>query len=114
MRARFAYPLLFLLPSAMAAGLVAFAVGGAFAGMLWLYAYGDNRWPDSAGVLLAACLAAAFVITLAALVGGAYAFGRQREAAGGLAKRHIVLAAAASLVLPAIALLHQWKVGNLG
>lgn len=112
-KARYSYPLLFLLPGAMVALLAAFVVAGAGAGVLWLFVYGDNPWPKSAGSALMILATAVSALTLAGLVAAAYSFGKKREAAGGLSRRHVVMAAGVTILLPALALLHQWQVGNL-
>ncbi|WP_372828675.1 hypothetical protein [Polaromonas sp.] len=114
MKARFAYPLLFLLPSAMAAFLSAFVAAGTGAGILWLFVYGDRTWPQTASTVVMAVAVLASLSTLAVLLFVSYSFGKSREASGGLAKRHIAFATAISVLLPALALLHQWQVGNLG
>jgi membrane-anchored protein YejM (alkaline phosphatase superfamily) len=114
MKARIAYPLLFLLPSAMAAFLSAFVAGGMGAGILWLFVYGDNTWPQGAGDAVMAFAAIVAVAVLAVLLFASYSFGKAREASGGVAKRHVAVAIVISVLLPAVALLHQWQVGNIG
>jgi hypothetical protein len=114
MKARYSYPLLFFLPSAMVAFLAAFVVVGAGAGVLWIFVYGDNPWPKSADMTLMVLATAASVVTFALLATSAYSFGKSREATGGLSTRHIVIAITASIVIPALVLLQQWQVGNLG
>jgi hypothetical protein len=114
MKARFAYPLAFFIPSAMAALLSAFVVGGAAGGILWLFVFGDDPWPGAAdkAVMMFVTLAAA--TTLAALLFASYSFGKKREVRGGLSRQHLVLAFAISILLPAFALLYEWQVGNIG
>ncbi len=114
MKVRFLYPLMFLIPSAMAAILIGFVAAGAGAGILWIFVYGDNTWPQAAETVVMAFAALASAATLTMLAAASYAFGKRREATGGLARRHVVLALAFSILLPALALLHQWQVGNLG
>jgi len=114
MKARFAYPLAFFIPSAMAALLSAIVVGGAAGGILWLFVFGDDPWPagtDKAVMTLVALVAGA---TLAALLFAGYSFGKKREVHGGLSRQHLMLAFAISVLLPALALLYEWQVGNLG
>ena len=114
MKARFAYPLLFLLPSAVAAVMSAVCAGAAAGGILWLFVYGDRTWPDSAGhwVMALVCLVAA--ATLATSMVACYSFGKARELTGGVRGRHVVIAIAASILLPALVVIHQWQIGNLG
>ena len=114
MKARFSYSLAFFLPSAMVAFLAAFIVAGGGAGILWLFVYGHNTWPETAGKALMVLAAATSLATLATLVFASYSFGKRREALGGISKQHTALAIVISILLPAVALLHQWQVGNLG
>jgi hypothetical protein len=114
MKARLAYPLLFLLPSAMAAFLSAFVAAGVAAGILWLFVYGDNTWPQAAGNAVMGFAVVVSIAVLAMLLFASYSFGKRREASGGLARRHVAFAIIVSVLLPALALLHQWQVGNLG
>lgn len=113
MKARHAYPLLFLVPSAMVAVLSAFVVVAVGAGVLWIFVFGDDQWPESANTALMALAAGASAFTLLALLALAYRFGKVREARGGLSRSHMLFALALSLALPLLALLHQWRVGNL-
>ena len=114
MKARYSYPLLFLLPSTMAAFLSAFVMTAALAGILWLFVYGDETWPESAGHMAMAFAVVVFLAVLAALTAASYSFGKRREGFGGVAKSHIVVAVAVAVTLPLFALLHQWQVGNIG
>lgn len=114
MKARYSYPLLFLIPSAMVAAANAVVVAGVGAGVLWLFVYGDSAWPESARAVLTVFALVAAVLTLVMLLHASYRFGRRREAAGGLRPSHVLLAIALSLALPLLAVLHQWQVGNLG
>jgi ABC-type amino acid transport system permease subunit len=113
MKARYAYPLVFFVPSAMLASLLAVAAAGAGAGLLWLFVYGDDPWPQAAGSGIMAFAVAVAIVALALLLHASYAFGRRREDAG-LARRHVVLALVVTVSLPLLAVLHQWQVGNLG
>ena len=64
------------------------------------------------GLLLLALL---FVVTfLFTLLFASYSFGKARESTGGLSMWHVALAAVVSVLLPALVLLHQWQIGNLG
>lgn len=114
MKTRYSYPLLFLLPSAMVAFLVAFVVVGAGAGVLWIFVYGDKPWPETSGIALMSLALIASAATLALLMRASYAYGKNREASGGMAGRHVAWCVGISILLPALALLHQWRVGNLG
>lgn len=114
MKARYSYTLLFLVPSVMLAALTAIFVVAAGAGVLWIFVYGDSQWPASANTILVALASATSAITLLVLLALAYRLGKHQEANGGLRRSHLILALAVSLALPLLALLHQWRVGNLG
>ncbi len=114
MKARFSYPLLFLLPSMMVSAVVAVLVVGAGAGVLWIFVYGDDLWPEVAETWLLGLMVGAFGLTLTALVWAGYMYGKRQELLGGLARKHIVLAIAVTIVLPALILLRQWRIGALG
>ena len=114
MRARYACPLLFL-PACLVAALVAAVLSGAgVGGLLWLFVYGDNPWPaytDTVVMGLATCVG---IGVLAAALVACHGFGRRLESAGGLRAGHVVFAIALTVLLPALVLLHQWRIGNLG
>ena len=107
MKARYLYPLLFLLPSAMVAFLAALVAVGAGIGILWIFVYGDNTWPEAASTVVMALAITVSLITLATLVAASYFFGKSREASGGLSKAHVVIAIALSVLLPLLVLLRK-------
>jgi hypothetical protein len=106
--------LLFVLPSAMAAAIVAVVAAGAGAGMLWLFVYGDNGWPPSADHAVVVLAVLVSLATLAALLFASYQFGKRREASTGVSRRHVAFAIGLSILLPALVVVHQWHVGNVG
>lgn len=114
MKARYSYPLLFLLPCTVVALLAAFVVVGAGAGVLWIFVYGDNTWPKAAGTALMSIAVASSAATLALLLYAGYSYGKNSESAGGLARRHVVWAILFSILLPALVLLREWQVGAFG
>ena len=114
MRARHAYPLLFLIPAAMVATIGAVLAAAAGAGVLWLFVYGDNPWPASANAVVMALASAAALVALAALLLVARRVGEIQESRGGVRRVHVLVALGLTLGLPVLVLLHQWQVGNLG
>jgi ABC-type Fe3+ transport system permease subunit len=113
-KARHAYPLLFLIPSAMLALIAAILAGAAGAGVLWIFVYGDNPWPASANAIVMALASAVGLAVLAGLLLVARRVGKSRESRGGLRRAHVLVAVGLSLGLPLLVLLHQWQVGNVG
>jgi hypothetical protein len=113
-KARYSYPLLFLLPSAMVAFLAAFVVAGVGAGILWIFVYGDRPWPESVNTMLMGVAIAGSALTLTALVALSYFIGKSGESRGGVPRSHVVVALVISVGLPLLVLLHQWQVGNIG
>ena len=114
MKARFSYPLVFLLPSAILAAVAGVVFIGVGAGVLWLFIYGDNSWPDSAEKVLTAISVLVAVASLAALVSASYFYGKRQELSGGLSTWHIVLALAITILLPALIIFRQYQIGAYG
>lgn len=102
MKARFSYPLVFLLPCAVTAAMAGVVVAGIGAGVLWLFIYGDNSWPDTAEKVVMALAAVVAAASFATLVSASYFYGRRRESSGGLSKWHVVVALAFTILLPAL------------
>ena len=114
MRRRHLYVLLFSVPSLFAALLAGLAVFGAAAGALWLFVYGDQAWPSMAGNILVALFVVMAAATWGVLIWAAYAVGRRAEASEGLNRAHVIGAALATVALPFVMVLYQWRVGNIG
>jgi hypothetical protein len=111
---RYLYLLLFSVPIVLAAAVLAFAVFGAAAGVLWLFVAGDNPWPSSANTLLVAVFVLAFVASAFVFTSRAYAVGRREEAQPSLNATHVVAAAGATALLLLAIVAYQWHVGNIG
>ena len=114
MKSRYAYPLLFLVPSAVGGVIVTALTAAAGAGILWLFVYGDDPWPHRAdGVLMTFAVLAGLLVLMGCLL-IAYRAGKFQEGRGGLRKAHVLVALGLSVGLPLLVLFHQWQVGNLG
>lgn len=114
MKARYSYPLLFALPSAIASVIAGAFFAASGAGAMWIFVYGDNPWPPYADTLL---VTGTLTFALAALIGllvFSYHVGKAEESRGGLRRAHIILALGLTVGLPLLVLIHQWQVGNLG
>jgi hypothetical protein len=114
MKARYAYPLVFFLPAAMAVAVAGALLAVACAGVLWIFVYGDNPWPPLAGMLVMWGATAAALLMLCGLLAIAHRVGKAREAHGGLTRSHLMVALGLSVALPLLVFLQQWQVGNLG
>jgi hypothetical protein len=114
MKRRYAYVLLFAVPASLAAAIVAVLLGAAVAGGLWLFVFGDNPWPASAGTALAVLLVLVGVGVWVGLLTVAYAFGKTQEARAAPILRPLMAAAGATTVLALLVVFQQWSVGNLG
>lgn len=113
MKARYAYPLLFLVPGAMLAAIAAVLAGAACVGVLWIFVYGDNPWPASVNTVVMGFAAAVGIAVLAVVLLVAQRVGKSRESRGGLHRTHVLIALSLSVALPLLALFHQWQVGNI-
>jgi hypothetical protein len=106
--------LLFAVPIALAAMVVAFVAFGMAAGSIWLFVAGDNAWPAGTDTVLVAVFVLAFAGTAAALVRLAYIAGKRREGEeSGNARPALVAGGATALLVLAMAA-YQWHVGNIG
>ena len=114
MKRRYLYLLLFSVPMVLASAVVAFAVFGAAAGILWLFLAGDTPWSPVADALLGAVFVLAFAASALAFTSWAYAVGRQEETATSLNVRHAVAAVGATVLLLLVVVAYQWHVGNIG
>ena len=114
MKRRYLYLLLFSVPIVLASAVVAFAVFGAAAGILWLLLAGDTPWPPGADILLGAVFVLAFAASALAFMSWAYAVGRQEETVAALNGKHAVAAVGATVLLLLGIAAYQWHVGNIG
>jgi hypothetical protein len=108
------YLLLYALPALLFSGIAAMALFGAAAGALWLFAFGDNPWPQAAQTALGLGFAVSWLSLWLGLLLLAFLRGRQLGAAAPLPRRDVLAAAGATVLALAIIVLQQWRVGNLG
>jgi hypothetical protein len=114
MKTRHWYLVIFGLPAALAAGVIALALFGAAAGLVWIFVAGDEPWPRHLEVLLVGVFAAAFLVVWGVLLSWAYATGKRRESRVGVDPRHLLVSAGATALLLALVAGQQWGVGNIG
>ena len=114
MKKRYLYALLFGIPGLFIAGIISIVAFGAFAGVLWIYVFGDNPWPSYAEQLLSIV----FVLTvltlwIASTVLG-YVVGKRLEKDPALNRNHVLISAGLTALFLLLILFQQWSVGNLG
>ena len=114
MKARFSYPLVFLLPCAMLASIAAVLAVGVGAGVAWLFVYGDDSWPDAAERIIMALSGVVALTSFATLLSASYFYGKRQESLGGLSRWHVAVAVAFAVFLPALVLIRQYQIGALG
>ena len=98
----------------MVACVATVLAAAAGAGVLWIFVYGDNSWPTSANTTVMAVATSVGLVLLALLLFAARRIGKRRETQGGVSRSHILVALGLSAGLPALVLLHQLEIGNLG
>lgn len=108
------YVLLYALPALLLSGIAAMALFGAAAGALWLFAFGDNPWPQAAETALGLAFAGAWLSLWIGLLLLAFLRGKRVGAAAPLPRHDLAAAAGATMLGLAIIVMHQWRVGNLG
>lgn len=114
MKKRYLYTLLFFLPGALFSLIAATLVFGAAAGVLWVFIFGDNTWPEYAGNGLTVLYATTFLTGWLASLFLGYRTGQQLEADPQLNKKHILASIVLTFIPLLIVVLHQWGVGNIG
>jgi len=114
MKKRYLYILLFSVPALLVAVIISTLLFGAAAGLLWIFVFGDNPWPASAGTVLTVMLVLAFLALWVGLLSAAYRFGIKQEQQATLNTRHMMTAVGATVLLVLLVVAHQWSVGNLG
>ncbi len=114
MKNRYLYSILFGIPGIVIAFIVSTMFLGAFAGLLWLFVFGDDSWPEYSQTLMAVVFCITYVFVLAIIVATGYRVGRRNEQLPTHHLRHILISGAATVILIIIILLHQLGVGNIG
>lgn len=114
MRKRYLYAILFGLPGLFVTALLTAVLLGAAVGVLWLFVFGDNPWPAATQTLLPAAGLLVFLALWAGIVACGYRYGKGCEDGRPVARRHLLIAAGATVLPIVILLLHQYRIGNLG
>jgi hypothetical protein len=114
MKKRYLYAILFGIPGLSVAALLTAVSLGAAAGFLWLFVFGDSPWPQAVQTLLPAVGLIVFVAAWAGISVWGYRYGIRQEDGRPVERRHLLIAAAATILPIVIVILHQYRVGNLG
>jgi hypothetical protein len=96
------YVLLFGVPALLVSIIAAAMVVAAWAGVLWLFVFGDNPWPPVTGTLLGTVFLLSVAGLWLALLWVAYTVGTQQEARPTLNNGHVALSIGATIVLVAV------------
>jgi hypothetical protein len=111
---RYLYALLWGLPGFFVAVIATmFALGG-IAGMLWLFAFGDDPWPSSTGPILATMGFVIFLLSWIGLAWLGYRLGKRLEPDPSVNRSHILLSVGLTVLFVVLILGQQFSVGNLG
>ena len=114
MEKRYLYSLLFAVPGAFFALIIAFALFGATAGFLWLLAFGDNPWPSAIDKILPFLMVVTFLTLWIGSIIVGFITGKKYEADPELNKKHLMASVGLTLAPILFILLHQLSVGNIG
>jgi hypothetical protein len=114
MKKKYIYALLFGIPGLFVAGIVSILVFGAFTGILWMFVFGDNPWPDYIEWLVAIVFVLTVLSVWVVSIALGYVVGRRLENNPGLNRTHVLISAGLSVLFLVLILFQQWSVGNLG
>lgn len=114
MKKRYLYAVLFGIPGLFVAGMISLVLFGAVMGVLWLFVFGDNSWPDSVDQVLSISLALTFLVLWISSVTLGYFMGRKLEVDPILNKGHVLVSGGLTFLCIFLIVLQQFSVGNIG
>ena len=114
MKKRYLYALLFGIPGLFAAGILSILLFGAFAGILWLFVFGDNPWPAYIETLTSIFFVLAVLTLWMAILVLGFLVGKRLERDPRVNRTHVFLSAGLTAMFLLLILFQQWSVGNLG
>ncbi len=106
--------MLFGAPGFFVSLIITFFIFGGASGFLWIYAYGDNPWPQYTGKILPALFILTFLVLWISFIIVGFITGRNLEVNPGLNRNHIMASVGATTVPILLIILHQLSVGNMG
>jgi hypothetical protein len=114
MKKRYLYSLLFGIPGFAISAVISFMFFGFLVGVLWIYVFGDNRWPSLIEEILPALFALIFLtLWITTLVIG-FIIGKRLETDPVLNKKHILVSIGVTVIPILFIVLYQVSVGNIG
>ena len=114
MKKRYLYVFLLGIPGLFVAGIVSILLFGAFAGILWLYVFGDNPWPSYTEAILSILFILSVLTIWALSMVLGYIVGKRRENDPVLNKNHVLISGGLTVTFILLMVLQQWSVGNIG
>ncbi len=114
MKKRYVYILLFGIPGLFVAGIISIFVLAAFTGILWLYVFGDNPWPNSSETVVSVLFVVVFGVLWVGLIALGYLVGKKLETEPLVNRKHILISAGLTLMFILLMVFQQWSVENLG
>jgi len=114
MKKRYLYTFLFGIPGLFVAGMFSIFLFGAFAGMLWLFVFGDNPWPSFIEPLTSILFVLTVLFLWMVFIVLGWIVGKRLERDSGVNRNHILLSAGVTVMFLLLILFQQWSVGNLG
>jgi hypothetical protein len=106
--------LLFGVPALLVSLIISFLLFGATAGVLWIFAFGDNPWLPFAEKMLAVTFFVACLTQLESIHFRHEDVGNKQAEYDSLNRKHFIASIGASALAVLAIVLHQWGVGNLG
>jgi hypothetical protein len=114
MKRRYIYTLLFGVPGLVAAAIITLTLFGVAMGVLWLFVFGDNPWPESGNAALIVIFLSVFLGAWGACLLLGYHVGKRREQDVALNRNHVLISAGLTALLVLFIIAFQVSNGNLG
>ena len=114
MKKRYLYAFLFGSPGLFVAGMISIFLFGAFAGILWLFVFGDNPWPEYIEPLTSIAFVLTVLVLWMAFIVLGLIVGKRLERDPLVNRSHVLLSAGLTVMFLLLILFQQWSVGNLG
>jgi hypothetical protein len=114
MKRRYIYSILFGVPGFIVSLTVSFVVIGFAGGVLWIYVFGDNPWPEYIEKTLAVLFVLVFLTAWLASLTIGFIMGKKLEQNPTLNRKHVLISIGVTITAILFIVFHQWGVGNLG